>query len=458
MKVIDGTTTACVLWVLTWVWVGLTRRVYADTFHAAWGNTAGVSAGEPIPSGTKHGQQCSFKNDRINFLWESLDAQKPFFDVVVLNESQWQYNDRTDNRKMFVLPESFSGIRHPPELLKTFRNYKNITQVCSKQNHQAVSLRTPFYDDLMNIAETNRPRRMAIFHNVVTNNYGLIADPKDCRFVRNAGCWYMKHTRIYAMAGDGVSHDVVISLTAGASGTWHFPMECFVALAGVDEDILRNAVIHVPSKSSFIMGWLQLLNISNSHVTDAPVVRAKTLYVPEMGRCGETFPTQIQWMRGIVGLPLDRQTVNTAIPPVSSSNVNSSIQLSILLIQRTGSRLIRNPQEVEHHVKAFASKNVMNFINHHDQHLPPLREQIHRFSQANIIVAPHGAALLFSTFAPPNACIIEFMPILNPECYARIAYLRHVHYIMYTMDNGAAIKMNELEEGMELCRKLVTQE
>ncbi len=436
--------------------------VRSDTFHSTWGKPG---TDTELARGRRQGDRCAFPQPGFNYLWESLNASNSFYHRVDIlsGEKVLQYDPKIlanydKHGKMFILPKTFSGIRHPKELLETFRHYNDIDAVCGRDNdkdEQHLQLRTSFYDDLMNINETAKPRRMAIFKEVAVNNYGLIVHRDDCRYVRNAGCWFMKHSRIYTLNGQLHSHDHVISLGAGASGTWHFPMECFVALAGVDKAILEKSVFHVPTKSSFIMGWLHLLNIPDSNIIDSPFVLAKTLYVPEMGRCGETYPTQIQWLRQIVNLPLDhvKETQDKLPSIINESKIND--KFTVLLIHLSGSRQIRNPQEVEGHVRSYAEKNDLNFVLHHDQHLPSLSEQIHRFAKAHIIVAPHGAALLFSAFAPPNACIIEFMPILNPECYARIAYIRKLDYIMYTMDNGAAIKISELEEGLEICKTRV---
>ncbi len=154
----------------------------------------------------------------------------------------------------------------------------------------------------------------------------------------------MKHSRIYAFNGRPQDIEYVINLGAGATGTWHFPMECFVALAGVSDEILQKSTFHITSKSSYITSWLKLLHIPDERITDSPFVNAKTLYVPEMGRCGETFPTQIQWLRKIVNLPMDSVSGN-----MISNHTHGNGQkkkLTMLLIHRSGSRQIRNSREI----------------------------------------------------------------------------------------------------------------
>lgn len=401
-----------------------------------------------IAFGSKAGDRCHVKHDEISFIWDQVnDTTNRFFDVVGVNESRFVLPN-VPNHKIFYVSEEFAKIRWPEEQLRTYRYYGEWDAICTR-NQSAVEFhkRNAYFDDLMNINITNQPRRMAVFNDVLVNNYGLIVNPSNCAFVRNAGCSYMRHPRIYNMLGHPKDYDLVINLGAGATGTWHFPMECFVALAGVDEAILRSATIHVTTRSSYIVSWLKLLNIADSQITDQPLIRAKKLLVPEMGRCGETFPSQIQWLRAITNLPLDDPVAAESSKAIASNKERKTI----LLIQRSGSRPYRNPHEVESFVAKYAKNHDMDLIIHSDQNLPPLPQQIERFAKANLIVAPHGAALLFTAFVPSNACIVEFMPILNPECYARIGYLRHLNYMLYTMQPGADIKLGDLSEGMGKC-------
>ena len=87
-----------------------------------------------------------------------------------------------------------------------------------------------FFDEFFDMnLERNGSQKLAIFRNAVTNKYGLIVNLMDgCRSaVRNGGCYHMHHSKIYkynAGGGDNPVYDSVISLTAGASGTWHFHM------------------------------------------------------------------------------------------------------------------------------------------------------------------------------------------------------------------------------------------
>lgn len=53
---------------------------------------------------------------------------------------------------------------------------------------------------------------------------------------------------------------------------------------------------------------------------------------------------------------------------------------------------------MKNHIEEFARNHHYNFIFHLDQSLPSLQEQILRFATAPIVIAPHGAGLLLTTF------------------------------------------------------------
>ena len=94
----------------------------------------------------------------------------------------------------------------------------------------SMSLPRVFFDEFFDMeVERNDSRKLAVFRHAVTNKFGLIVNLMDgcSSAVRNGGCYHMHHSKIYqygAGAGSYQVYDSVISLTAGASGTWHFPM------------------------------------------------------------------------------------------------------------------------------------------------------------------------------------------------------------------------------------------
>lgn len=106
---------------------------------------------------------------------------------------------------------------------------------------------------------------------------------------------------------------------------------------------------------------------------------------------------------------------------------------------------------MKNHIEEFAGNHHYNFISHHDQSLPSRQEQILRFAETPIVIAPHGAGLLLTTFSSGNACIREFMPPNNPECYARIGFLRSLNYRMYMLDETGNFRVHEIDESLNDC-------
>lgn len=403
----------------------------------------GVGAYAHIPVGRNMSGRCVFQNPDVSFVWEHIhnDTSGAFYSVEKLNESMYVKSDDFPTQ-FYQIPQPFVDLRY--RLEEGYQPYLNHPDF--KTNYQELyqdeDRRHKFLHELLNISITRQPRRMAVFNDVITNNYGLIVRPSTCEYLRNGGCTYMKHNRIYSINAGGPVKEVVVSLTAGAFGTWHFPMECFVALAALPTQYLTTATFHVPSKSPYISSWLHLLNIPNEHISDAPTLHAKQLLVPQMGRCCEMYETQIEWLRqDVAKLPKE----------------HISYSREILLIKRSGSRQVQNAQAVEKTVMEFAKKNRYKVTTHGDRNLPSLREQIDRFSTPTIVIAPHGAGLLFTAFSPSNVCIIEFMPQINPECYARIAYIRRLKYVMYMMD-GTRIELDDVRQGLAKCAALAEKD
>ena len=640
-----------------------------DNVHLSRG-FPGVHRGANLSSGVKLLDGiCYFPKESrtTNFLWDSLEAFNAFHsEIIYLNETLFQEysvpsspittdtNTRTGSSLTHTTESSYPTIIHhqgnffdipiffcrnhlPSHALKHFRYADRLEQICtttsqsdsttpasSTDNSLPTDASHAFFTDMMNLAITARPRRMAIYHNVFINKYGMIINTQDCSFVRNGGCWFMNHPRIFIGKFDaaprplddggrgrgrnreqysssnsssiegllhvtrqlrsskkekqreikkqiidkakliieerddrgrettrinihdrqerhehlkqltllnkgnaltkhellslqsnhttmllrhshrsrnittptipidyynvssmlplryiqntsldifsmntyanirlqhngngrnGIYYDRVIALTAGASGTWHFPMEVFVALAGVDKEILQSSYIMISTGSNYMISWLALLGIHRGQllVPRGGGYMAKTLYVPEMGRCAEPSFTQLQWLRGLFGLPLDthliRQNSQSKKGESTSSlhptyNTSSTRTLTVLYLQRVSSRIIPNNHELKYNIIKYTKQYNLNFILHHEQYLPSLSEQVRQFAKTDIIIAPHGAGLLFTTFVPSHACVIEIMPDIRPECFARIAYLRGLNYILHLTDQTQESLMN----------------
>lgn len=406
-----------------------------------------------FPTGQHVRGHCVYQNEHISFVWDYKEPNN-FFYLQPLQDQPYKI-ERKPKANYFYFPKDYYlyvateyGRASPGKLKYLEEEYQHI--------HHNFTRRNEAYDFVLFLPDTNKPRSMAIFHNVITNSFGLITNPTTCEFVRNGGCVFMKHTKIYGFTGNKQTYSKVVSLTGGASGTWHFPMELFVGLAGLNATFLQqpDLYFHVTANTHYVQSWFQLLNISWDRILDSNHVIAETLYVPQMGPCTGPFPVQQAWLRSLAQR-------HPEIGPIWQAQEAKQVQIQagtvkpvVLLIHRTKSRALANAPAVQRTVQQFALESEYDFVLHQDTHLPSLVEQIKQFHDANIIVAPHGAGLLFTTFALSNVCIIEFLPPSSPPCYSRIAYIEQYHYLMYMMVDGSTIGIHDLTEGLKKCKEL----
>jgi capsular polysaccharide biosynthesis protein len=436
-----------------------------------------------FPKGQFHDGKCMINHSsHVSFLWENENGfaeNHSFYKIIPLEEKEytWQADDDEEDFDHF-LPQVYLqslGEKYYNEKLSDFPElWVNYSLLWSN-----ITLRYAFFNNLYSVGTSQHNRLMAIFSNVYTTDHGLIVDPLTCEYVRNGGCVYMIGTTDFILpilrshsytshspspsihssrSHSAVRHstrslplppavavlphyDKVISLTSGASGTWHFPMEAFVALAGWPHEqipITDDFYFHVPRRNEYINSWMSLLKIPENRTISAPIINASTLLVPQMGKCGEIYETQLEWLQ------------KTFLK--SSVYHRPSPYREILYIQRDdhGIRRIKNTVELDNHVGLFARRFKYKVIYHNDKTIGTLQEQIERFSSAPIIVAPHGAGLLFTAFSPANTCLIEFMAGINPHCYARIAYIRRFSYMMSIVNESVA-NMKDLDSGLLRC-------
>jgi hypothetical protein len=222
-----------------------------------------------------------------------------------------------------------------------------------------------------------------------------------------------------------------------------------VALAALDSDAINSSFIHVPVKSSFILQWLDLLDIPADRIVDHAVIAASTLLVPEMGRCGCPYRSQLQWLRATF--------IPAALSKLSPHRLHSSASAAgkrIILIKRTKSRPVRNFSVLEEALRALAAQMVppWHLVIHADDRLPPLAAQIALFAEVDtrIVVAPHGAGELFAAFLPKGAGLVELISE-SQAClvYARLTYLLDIPYVQVPMDSAGIVSRDQLLEAVQ---------
>jgi len=446
------------------------------------------------------------------------DAQAPWifqkFDEARLNKDKWfkEYDigestlpvmkklaQVPPNPNMFDMPSEFLESRWPqtPErnICKSFQN-------CSREQ---------ILDDVLGFKESFGGRKIALFEDVWVDGRGLIVHRQTCKAVRNGACLPAqdKFTPIVAKERPEEIFPMVLSLATSWRGTWHFPMEDVAALAHIDRKILDKMVFHLPAKTDYIISWLTNLGVTPERMVMGTVA-CQVLLIPQM-RCGEPLFSQLEWMREAY-LPEETAQQRAAVgfnyramptgasPAVAttsttgkvSSTVSSTTSdgtttkkermeakanaiataastattsatkdlpaakpLTLLMIERNQNRGVVNMNEVHNYATTFARDHSLKLLVHSDLAFPALLDQMRNFAQADIVLAPHGAGLLFTTFLPYTSCVIEFSHPSNPYCYAHIAYVRNLSYVMMDMRDNT-MNLNQAKVGLERCIHAVT--
>lgn len=431
----------------------------------------------------RYADECKSANHQAPWVFHEefykLAQNEPWIKYFEMNESSLPevhvLENLTPKPAVFEMPPFITEARW--KLLKDL----NITsKTCETYRGCA---QDQVFDFLLGYKKSFEDRHVAVFENVWVDMWGLIVDRVGCKTVRNGACtpapYPFQQNKVH-----GAEYPLCISLATSWKGTWHFPMENLAALAHIDQQILDKAVFHLPVKTAYITMWLAALGVPDSRmITDTAA--CKVLIIPQM-RCGEPYYSQLEWLRRTY-LPKEtalQQAAIAPLPPVLSnvagtakegeqnslsagtpapatgsdaSSVTaseSSAPLNILVIERHKTRSITNVHIVHNVIQSFAQTNNMKLLMHSDTTLPSLVDQMRNFAEADIVVAPHGAGLMFTTFVPYTSCIVEFTHPNNPFCYAHIAYVRNLSYIMHDMRDNT-INIADLQSSMGRCLEAV---
>ncbi|GMH76040.1 hypothetical protein TrST_g9432 [Triparma strigata] len=249
-------------------------------------------------------------------------------------------------------------------------------------------------------------QRLATFADVWMDKNGHIVSTHVGKAVINGGCPWNRPLVNAAVTGTGLpEYDHVIGLAAmWGDAHWHFVGEMLMALAYVTPEQVEKSVIHVVSRSNYVLNWLSLFGIHEDRVVEGEII-AKHLLVAEAGRCGNPSQVQIEWFQNsllkLVGAKMRRRIVLT----------------------KRDSRGPKHHDQIESSVKMWAKENDFEFILRTDDNLGTLYEQIEMVQKAAILIAPHGANELFDMGAHRGTCKIEMLdPGNNNLCYARSSF------------------------------------
>jgi capsular polysaccharide biosynthesis protein len=183
--------------------------------------------------------------------------------------------------------------------------------------------------------------------------------------------------------------------TRGDRNYYHFLHDCLSRISVLDQCAEAAPVDrwYLPQESRFQRELLELMGIPEDRVLDSrrhPHVRAETLVVPGLPSDVERNPPWVSaYLRGrLKPADLDRVPGRRIYLPRRASRHNRQVRNEdevIAALQRRGFELV-DPGELS------------------------VADQIRAFGEADVIVAPHGAALANLAFCSPGSALLELFP------------------------------------------------
>ena len=249
-------------------------------------------------------------------------------------------------------------------------------------------------------------QRVATIKNAACDTSGLVVDSVNCLVFRNGGCDINKNSK-FLIKDNAPKYDKVITIAMPwGSEPWHFVGEALVGLAYVQN--IETYKIHVTAKTKFVLEWLRVVGVQEHQIITGTIF-AKTLLIPELGKCGNPAPQQIVWLQ----------------KKISSYLPDNQQDKHVLVVKRTKSRTQSNWADILNVAKQISP----NVVIHDDSNLSSVQQQLENFRNAHTVIAPHGAGLVNIWASRPNTKVIEFMDTTNMNlCYARLAYILGLNY------------------------------
>ena len=391
---------------------------------------------------------------KTEFLWDIADdpIRSDWFKVTELNEvtSNEERRDQqqadTNVNRIFYMIGGAAMQRRLQEMNPAHNLSHNQFEYPNPFNKEALEM-------LLNINESRvKTRRMAVFKNARISELGLIMNNDViCQAVRNGGANSSAIVSYLSYQKENIPktkhYSQIITLANFAEGSWHFPMELLVSLAGVHPDLIANSKIHVKSLGEK-KAWLSLVGVNESMIIEGihGFVRGDTVYAPQMATYGRPTSSQLYWLSTVVKKQLNLNVITQNTSPVSPRR-------SIVLIQRKkgDNRALNHFEIIKITLIRLAHLLNYDFILHQD--ISNFNAQFGRFVNAAIVVAPHGAGSLFINFAPRDVCFIELISTNEPLCFARMAYLRGHNYfsVERTMKHPRTANLSKLAIALQAC-------
>jgi hypothetical protein len=141
-------------------------------------------------------------------------------------------------------------------------------------------------------------------------------------------------------------------------------------------------------------------------------LKVKRLVVPSFRREGNIIsPSACQWLR---------QRMLSNLPDGSSENLSFSSRIYISRTKKTGRNVINEEQVLK-------ALTPFGFVAYTLENMS-FADKIRLLSQAEIVVAPHGAGLVNTIFAPQNLILIDLFGSYGTPCFLALAKALGFHY------------------------------
>lgn len=351
-------------------------------------------------------------------------------------------NDELKNTCKTIEQYKTYSYYHPICLNLLKENYRESYKKMGKEMHENY-----IYDKVY------CPNKVITFENALVMRTGIII--AENQIYIHGGCSHSNHNKAFSTLKDALNYKnhmfkntivypKVISIACfWGEGAWHFPMEALVGLKLIKD--YSDVFIHINKKSDLTINWIKQLglNIDENRIIDGHIC-AKTLIIPQLGKCGNPYYDQLIWLRKKIIDNLSNIS-NQYYQKNQKDQKDHNPQNLLILIKRNYKRTVQNYKEMEDICKAYSKKHKLIFWCHDDFMLPSLSQQFNIFNKAKIVIAPEGAGNVNLLVCHPKTILIELSNRKNINVvYHRMVNLLGMHYlsIPYTpnVKNGLDIE------------------
>jgi capsular polysaccharide biosynthesis protein len=203
-----------------------------------------------------------------------------------------------------------------------------------------------------------------------------------------------------------------------SNGYFHWIIDCLARLEGAEyyqqQTGIKPLLIIDSNPPKWKIESLRLLGYESDDCIpwNGSRLKVKRLVVPSFRRERSIIsPSACRWLR---------QRMLSNLPDVGSNKLSFSPRIYISRTKKTGRNVI-NEDEV---LKALTT---FGFVAYTLENMS-FSDQVRLFSQAEIVVAPHGAGLTNTIFAPQNLILIDLFGLYNNPSFFVIAKALGFHY------------------------------